>query len=121
MHLTQVLSIAHRSLMERQNMSRGAPSLSKFISQMEHIHVLTDWCTSSWWEILLSGSINVLAHRGKGQYSILRKSPPTLYPELEPEQLTCLGPPFFPTNCPQQRNSPPSIGLGLKWKWLLQR
>ena len=121
MHLTQVLSIAHRPLMERQNMSGGAPLTHKvYFTNGAHP------CLNGSVHFFLVGDIVLWIYKCFGtlweeQYSISRKIPPTLYPQLEPEQLTCLGPPFFPTNCPQQRNSPPSIGLGLKWKRLLQR
>ena len=123
MHLTQVLSIAHWPPMERQNMSGGAPLTHKIcLADRAHpglngpVHFFLMRDVALW----VRKSLRTVQ---KGQYSILRKSPPTLYPffELEPEQLICLGPPFFPTNCPQQRNSPPSNGLGLKWKRLLQR
>ena len=120
MHLAQVLSIAHQPLMERQNMSGGAPLTHKvYFANGAHP------CLNGPVHFFLVGDIALWIYKcfgtsGEGQYSISRKSPSTLYPELEPEQLTCLRPPFFPTNCPQQRNSPPSKGLGLKWKQFLQ-
>ena len=122
MHLTQVLSIAHRSLMERHNMSGGAPLTYKvYFANGAHP------CLNRPVHFFLVGDIALWIYKcfgtpGKGAVLHFKKEPsPTLYPELEPAQLTCLGPPFFPINCPQQRNSPPSIGLGLKWKQLLQR
>ena len=121
MHLTQVLSIAHRSLMERQNMSGGAPLTYKvYFTNGTHP------CLNKPVHFFLEGDIALWIYKcfatpGKGAVLHFEKEPPTLYPELEQAQLTCLRPPFFPTNCPQQRNSPPSIGLGLKRKRLLQR
>ena len=121
MHLTQVLSIAHRSPMERQNMSSGAPLTYKvYFANRAHP------CLNGPVHFFLMQNITLWICKcfgtpGEGAILHFEEEPPTLYPELEPAQLTCLGPPFSPTNCPQQRNSPPSIGLGLKWKWLLQR
>ena len=121
MHLTQVLSIAHQPSMERQNMSGGAALTHKVyftneahpcLNRLVHFFLVGD---IAFWIYKCFGTL------GEGAVLHFEEEPSTLYPELEPEQLTCLGPPFFPTNCPQQRNSPPSIGLGLKWKWLLQR
>ena len=121
MHLTQILSIAHWPPMERQNMSGGAPLTHKiYLADGAHpglngpVH------------FFLMRDVALWVHKGlravrKGAVLHFEEEPPTLYPKLEPEQLICLGPPFFPTNCPQQRNSPPSNGLGLKWKRLLQR
>ena len=121
MHFTQVLSIAHQPPMERQNMSGGAPLAHKvYFTNGAHP------CLNGPVHFFLMGDIALWIYKcfgtpGEGAVLHFKEEPPTLYPELEPEQLICLGPPFFPTNCPQQRNSLPSIGLGLKWKRLLQR
>ena len=59
-------------------------------------------------------SVKTREHRSYGQNSISRNNPPTQYPELDPGQLECLGPPLLPTSCPQQIKRPPSSGFGLK-------
>ena len=120
MHFTQVLSVAHRPSVKRQNMSGGAP--------LTHNVYLTDGaypCLNRLVHFFLMGNIAFWIYKcfgtpGKGAVLHFEEEPPTLYPELELEQLICLGPPFFPTNWPKHKNSPPSAGFGLKWKRLLK-
>ena len=121
MHLTQVLSIAHQPLMERQNMSGGAPLTHKvYFTNGAHP------CLNGPVHFFLVGDIALWIYKcfgtpGEGAVFHFEEKPPYFISRARAGQLTCLGLLFFPTNCPQQRNSSPSIGLGLKWKWLLQR
>ena len=117
----EVLSVAQWPSVKRQNMSGGVPLTHKvYLADGAHP------CLNGTVHFFLMGNIALWIYKcfgtpGEGAVLHFEEEPPTLYPELEPKQLICLGLPFFPTNCPQQRNSPPSNGLGLKWKRLLKR
>ena len=121
MHFTQVVSIAHQPPMERQNMSGGAPLAHKvYFANRTHP------CLYGPVHFFLVGDIALWIYKcfgtlGEGAVLHFEEEPPYFITRTRAGTIHMSGATFFPTNCPQQRNRPPSIRLGLKWKWLLQR
>ena len=124
MNFAEVLGIAHRPSMKRQNMSGGA--------SLTHKIYLTDGAHPGLYKLvylLLMRNVTLRIRKSlgaveKGAIFHLEEKPSYFVARARAgtiNELMCLGPPFFPTNYPQHRKSPPSVGLGLKWKRLLKR
>ena len=121
MHFTQILIIAHWPPMERQNMSGGAP-----LTHEVYFTNRTHPCLYRPVHFFLVGDIALRIYKcfgtlGEGAVLHFEEEPPYFITGTRARTIEMSGPPFFATNCPQQRNSLPSNGLELKWKRLLQR
>ena len=115
-NFAEVFSVAHRPLVERQNMSGGAP--------LTHKIYLTDGAHPGLYRpeyLLLMRNVALripksLGAVGKGAIFHLKEKPPYFVAGAQAGTINMSGAAFLPTNCPQHKNSPPSVGFRLKWK-----
>ena len=121
MYFAEVLSVAHRPPMERYNVP-GRASLTYKI-------YLTNGAHPGFYRsvnLLLMIDINLrirecLGTVGEGTIFHFKEKPSYSIARTRARTIDISRTTFPPTNCPQHRKSPPSFGLGLKWKRLLKK
>ena len=121
MNFAEVLSVAHWPSMKRQNMSGGASFTHKiYLADGAHpgLHRLV--------YLLLMRNVTLRIHKSlramqKRAIFHLEEKPSYFVAGARARAINMSGATFLSYQLPQHKKRPPSVGLGLKWKWLLKR
>ena len=120
MNFAEVLSIAHRPMVKRQNMSSGAPLTHKInLADGAHPHLYRPMY------LLLMRNVALWVRKGlravkKRAIFHLKETSPYFVAGAQAGTINMPGTTLLSHQLVTHKNSPPSVGFGLKWKRLLE-